>query len=176
MKKTLVLGLGNILLRDEGVGVRVVERLQERYKFPSDVELLDGGTLGLDLMGYVEAADRVLVFDALDLGAEPGTLGRLEGEEVPAFLSIKISPHQMGLSDLLAAARLREVYPEEIVLLGAQPATIDVGLELSPVVAAQVDALVDKAVTELRRWGIELWLTDRAGAQRSQKAVAKLHQ
>jgi hydrogenase maturation protease len=156
MKKTLVLGLGNILLSDEGVGVRVVERLQERYEFPPDVELLDGGTLGMDLLAYVEAADRLLVLDALDMGAEPGTLGHLEGEEVPAFLSIKISPHQMGLSDLLAAARLREVYPEEIVLLGVQPAVIDVGLELSPVVAAQVDALVDKAVAELHRWGIEL--------------------
>ncbi len=156
MKQTLVLGLGNILLRDEGVGVRVVERLQELYEFPPGVQVLDGGTLGLELMAYVEAADRLLVVDALDTGAEPGTLGRLEGDEVPAFLSVKISPHQMGLSDLLATARLRGVYPEEVVLWGVQPAAIDVGLELSPVVAAQVEALVDKAVTELHRWGIEL--------------------
>jgi hydrogenase maturation protease len=156
MKQTLVLGLGNILLRDEGVGVRVVERLQELYQFPPDVQVLDGGTLGLDLMSYVEAADRLLVIDAMDAGAEPGTLGHLEGEEVPAFLSVKLSPHQMGLADLLAATRLRDVYPEQVVLWGVQPAVIDVGLDLSPVVAAQVDVLVDRAVAELRQWGIEL--------------------
>jgi hydrogenase maturation protease len=154
MKETLVLGLGNILLRDEGVGVRVVERLQELYQFPPGVQVLDGGTLGLDLMPYVEAADRLLVIDAVDAGAEPGTIAHLEGEEVPAFLSVKISPHQMGLSDLLAAARLRDVYPEEVVLWGVQPAEIDVGLDLSPAVAPQVDALVDKALAELHQWGI----------------------
>jgi hydrogenase maturation protease len=156
MKETLVLGLGNILLRDEGVGVRVVERLQERFEFPSGVRVLDGGTLGLDLLSYVEAADRLLILDAVDLGAEPGAIAHLEGEEIPAFLSVKISPHQMGLSDLLAATRLRDVYPEEVVLWGVQPAAIDVGLELSPVVAAQVDVLVDHAVAELSRWGIDL--------------------
>jgi hydrogenase maturation protease len=155
MKETLVLGLGNILLRDEGVGVRVVERLQELYDFPPNVQVVDGGTLGLDLLSYVEAADQLLVVDAMDMGAGPGQIGHLEGEEVPAFLSVKISPHQMGLSDLLAASRLDEVYPEKVVLWGVQPAVIDVGLELSPVVAAQVDVLVDKAVAELRQWGVE---------------------
>ncbi len=155
MTETLVLGLGNILLRDEGVGVRVVERLQELYEFPAGVRVLDGGTLGLDLMLYVEEADRLLVIDAVDLGGDAGTMVHLEGEEVPAFLSVKISPHQLGLSDLLAAARLRDIYPQELVLWGVQPAVIDVGLELSPVVAAQVDVLVDKAVQELRQWGIE---------------------
>jgi hydrogenase maturation protease len=154
MKETLVLGLGNILLRDEGVGVRVVERLQALYRLPPGVQVVDGGTLGLDLMAYLEAADRLLVIDAVDIGAEPGTLAHLEGTEVPAFLSVKLSPHQMGLSDLLAAARLRDVYPEEVILWGVQPAAIDVGLDLSPVVAAQVDVLVEKALAELHQWGI----------------------
>jgi hydrogenase maturation protease len=155
MGDTLVLGLGNILLRDEGVGVRVVERLQEQYRFPPGVQVVDGGTLGLDLMAYVEGADRLLVIDAVDAGAEPGTIAHLAGDEVPAFLSLKISPHQMGLSDLLAAARLRGIYPEEVVLWGVQPATIDVGLDLSPIVAAQVDVLVDHALAELHQWGVE---------------------
>jgi hydrogenase maturation protease len=155
VKKTLVLGLGNILLSDEGVGVRVVERLQERYAFPSEVQMLDGGTLGLDLMLYVESADRLLVVDALDTGATPGTVARLEGEEVPAFFSLKISPHQMGLADLLAAARLCDCYPEEVVLWGVQPEVMDVGLELSPAIATQVETLVDKVLAELSRWGIE---------------------
>jgi hydrogenase maturation protease len=155
VEKTLVLGLGNILLGDEGVGVRVVERLQERYEFPQEVQVLDGGTLALDLLPYVEDADRLLVIDALEMGAEPGTTARLEGDEVPAFLSVKISPHQMGLADLLAAARLRDSYPGELVLWGVQPGAMGVGLELSPPVAAQVEVLVDRVLAELSRWGIE---------------------
>jgi len=151
----VVLGLGNILLGDEGVGVRVVERILERYAFGPDVEVLDGGTLGLDLMPYVEAADHLLVIDALDVGADPGTLARLEGDEIPAFLSIKISPHQMGLSDLLSVARLTGTYPQEVVLWGVQPAVIDVGLDLSPIVADQLEALADRVLEEMRRWGIE---------------------
>jgi hydrogenase maturation protease len=93
MARTLVLGLGNILMRDEGVGVRVVERLLEDCEFPPEVEVLDGGTLGLGLLPWVEEADRLLVIDAVDMGLEPGSTARLEGDEVPAFLGVKISPH-----------------------------------------------------------------------------------
>jgi hydrogenase maturation protease len=153
--RTLVLGLGNILMRDEGVGVRAVERLAACYDCPSEVTLLDGGTLGLDLLPYLEEADRLLVIDAVDLGAEPGTLARLAGEQVPAVLSVKVSPHQVGLADLLAAARLRGVFPEEVVLLGIQPEIIEVGLDLSPRVATQVDTLVADAVAELKQWGAD---------------------
>jgi hydrogenase maturation protease len=154
VKKTLVLGLGNILLGDEGVGVRVVERLQKLYEFPQEVQVLDGGTLALDLLSYVEDADRLLVIDALEMSAKPGTVARLEGDEIPAFLSVKISSHQIGLADLLAAARLRGLYPEELVLWGVQPGELKVGLELSPPVAAQVEVLIEKALAELRQWGI----------------------
>jgi hydrogenase maturation protease len=155
MPRTLVLGLGNILMRDEGLGVRAVERLLERCDFPPEVEVLDGGTLGLNLLPYVEDADRLLVLDAIDVGAEAGTIDRLEGGEVPAFVSVKVSPHQMGLADLLAASRLRGRFPAELVLWGVQPAVIEVGLELSPVVAAQIDTLVERVLAELSQWGIE---------------------
>jgi hydrogenase maturation protease len=155
VKKTLVLGLGNILLGDEGVGVRVVERLQELYEFPQGVQVLDGGTLALDLLPYVEDADRLVVIDALEMGTEPGAIARLEGDQVPAFLSVKLSPHQMGLTDLLAAARLRNSYPEELVVWGVQPAVMRPGLALSPPVAALVEVLADKVLAELSRWGIE---------------------
>jgi hydrogenase maturation protease len=155
MSQTLVLGLGNILMRDEGVGVRVVERLLERYDFPVGVQVLDGGTLGLDLLPWVEGVDRLLVVDAVDMGAEPGTTTRLEGEEVPVFLGVKISPHQMGLADLLAASRLRGYFPQQLVLWGVQPAVIEVGLELSPLVETQVETLVESVLAELTSWGIE---------------------
>jgi len=153
--KALVLGLGNILLSDEGLGVRVVERLEESYRFPPEIQVMDGGTLGLDLLPYLEGVDHLLVIDALEIGEEPGTIARLVGDEVPASLSVKISPHQMGLADLLAAARLQGLYPQEVVLLGMQPASIDTGLDLSPPVQAHLDRLIDEVLIELKGWGYE---------------------
>jgi hydrogenase maturation protease len=153
--KTLVLGVGNILLSDDGVGVHVIRLLRERYWFPQEVEILDGGTLGLDLLPYVEGTDRLLVVDAIQMDAPPGTVARLTGDDVPATLSLKYSPHQMGLSDLMAVARLQGRYPSEVVLLGVQPASLETGLELSPPVAAQVETLVQHVLVELQRWGIQ---------------------
>jgi hydrogenase maturation protease len=153
VQTTLVLGLGNILLGDEGVGVRAVERLQSLYDFPDELRVLDGGTLGLDLLPYVEDADRLLLIDAVQAGREPGTILRLEGDQIPAFLAVKLSPHQMALPDLLAAARLRGHYPCEVVLWGVQPGPMSTTLDLSPRVAAQVDALVDRVLVDLGRWG-----------------------
>ncbi len=152
--KTLVLGVGNILLSDEGVGVHVIRLLRERYRFPREVEILDGGTLSLDLLPYVENAGRLLVVDAVQMDAPPGTVARLEGEQVPAVLNLKYSPHQAGLSDLLAAARLLGRSPAEVVLWGVQPASLEVGLELSPIVAAQVENLIRNVLAELQRWGV----------------------
>ncbi len=156
--RTLVLGVGNLLLSDEGVGLRVVERLVQMYELPQEVQALDGGTLGLDLLYYLESedgrpVDNLLIIDAVEMKKEPGTLLRLEGDEVPSFLSIKISPHQVGIPDMLFAAKLKDLYPRNVVLWGVQPGVLDAGLELSPPVAAQVDVLVANAVKELTRWG-----------------------
>ncbi|MCX7854553.1 MAG: HyaD/HybD family hydrogenase maturation endopeptidase [Anaerolineae bacterium] len=162
--KTLVLGVGNILLSDEGVGVHVVRLLRERYRFPQEVDILDGGTMGLDLLPYVEDTDRLLIVDAVQMDAPPGTVARLEGEQIPAVLNLKYSPHQAGVSDLLAAARLLGRSPAEVVLWGVQPASLEVGLELSPTVAAQVEVLLQNVLAELQRWGIRPLETD-AGAR-----------
>ena len=156
MTETLVLGLGNILLGDEGVGVRVVERLLEQYEFPEGVRVMDGGTLGLDLLPFLEDASRLLVLDAVQARKPPGTLVRLEGDEIPIFLDAsKVSPHQEGLQDLLAVALLKGYLPDEVVFWGAQITSLGVGLDLSEAVAAQVDALIGKVLAELARWGID---------------------
>jgi hydrogenase maturation protease len=152
---TLVLGVGNLLISDEGVGVRVVERLTETYNLPEGVQVLDGGTLGLDLLYYLEGIDNLLIVDAIEMDKEPGTLLRMEGDEIPSFLSVKISPHQIGIPDMLFAAKLKDLYPQSVVLWGVQPATLEVGLELSPAVAAQVDVLVNKVVQQLEQWGCQ---------------------
>ena len=151
-----MLGLGNILLSDEGVGVRVVERLLEQYDFPEGVRVMDGGTLGLDLLPYVEDASRLLVVDAVQARKPPGTLVRMVGDEIPIFLDAsKVSPHQEGLQDLLAVAVLKDYLPDEVVFWGAQIESLGVGLELSSAVAAQVDALAGKVLEELARWGVD---------------------
>ena len=156
MTETLVLGLGNILLGDEGVGVRVIERLLEQVEFPEEVQVLDGGTLGLDLLPYLEGAARLLVVDAAQARKPAGTLVRLTGREIPIFLDVsKVSPHQEGLQDLLAVAALKGYLPEELVFLGVQVGSLGVSLELSPAVAAQVNPMVERVLEELTRWGIE---------------------
>jgi hydrogenase maturation protease len=165
VKATLVLGLGNTLLGDEGIGVHAVQRLRARYCFPETTQVLDGGTLGLDLLPYVEDADCLVVIDAVQMDAEPGTVVRLEGEEVPAFLSVKVSPHQMGLPDILAAAKLRGRYPSDIVLWGVQPGVIDTTLELSAPVASQVDALVEGVLADLAGWGVKPTRRDEHGKE-----------
>jgi len=164
--RTLILGVGNLLLSDEGVGLHVLERLAATYNLPEEVQTLDGGTLGLDLLYYLEGVENLLIIDAVEMGKEPGTLLRLEGDEVPAFLSIKISPHQIGIPDMLFAAKLKDLYPRNVVLWGVQPGVLDIGLDLSPPIAARVDELVEKVMDELRRWEIEArpkGASDRAG-------------
>lgn len=152
--KTLILGLGNTVMSDDGAGVRVVNHLSQWYRFPKNVVLLDGGTLGLDILPRLEGIDRLLVVDAIDSGQIPGYLTRLSGDEVPVALATKLSPHQMGLKDLLAVAELQGILPQEVVLAGVQPGNIEMGMDLSVEVDAAITGLAELVLSELERWGI----------------------
>lgn len=151
----LVLGIGNLLWADEGFGVRCVEELARCYELPEGVRAMDGGTQGLYLLPYVQGARRLLVFDAVDYGLPPGTLKLVENSEVPRFMGAKkMSLHQTGFQEVIAAAELTGQLPEEMLLIGAQPAELeDYGGSLSPVVKAQVAAAVELAVARLQDWG-----------------------
>ena len=151
--KTLILGVGNLLMSDEGVGVHVIQRLRTDYHLPEQVQILDGGTLGMDLLYYLEGVENLLLIDAVQARKEPGALVRLEGDEVPAFLSIKISPHQLGVPDMLAAAKLKDVFPQRIVLWGVQPELMEIGLDLSPKVESQVGTIIQNILYQLQAWG-----------------------
>jgi hydrogenase maturation protease len=155
MAEILVLGLGNILMSDDGVGVKVVERLREKYKFPERVGVLDGGIRGLALMPCLEGIRKLIVVDAVASFKTPGDLTRLAGEEVLESQTQKVFSHQGGLADLLLAARFTKLYPEEVILWGVEPAVVTPGMGLSPPIAARVDDLVEKIMEELRRWDIE---------------------
>lgn len=151
--KSLVLGIGNVLLQDEGVGIHALEELQRRYAFDEDVEFLDGGTAGIELLRYLDGRDRVLIVDAVAAGHAPGSVFRVEGEDVPRMFHVRISPHQIGLTDVLASALISDALPAEMVLFGVEPAVMTTGLALSPVVEKSLDKLVGAVVEELRRIG-----------------------
>lgn len=146
---TLVLGLGNTIMSDDGVGPKVIEILRQTADLPDFVKLLDGGTLGLDLLPYLEGTVRLIIVDAVEIGKEPGTVVRLAGDEVPIALETKLSPHQMGMKDLLAVARLMGDLPDEIVLIGIQPLLLEMGTELTLPVAAALPELVALVQAEI---------------------------
>jgi hydrogenase maturation protease len=154
-RKVLVLGIGNLVMSDDGVGVKVVQRLQQEYRFPNCVEVLDGGTLGLDLLPKLEGLERLIIVDAVETGQKPGTCVRLTGEELPIALETKLSPHQMGLKDLLAVSELMGHSARQMVLIGVQPGSIEMDTELTPEVEAVVDVLMANILNELKLWGIE---------------------
>src|SRR5512138_3373539 len=150
MPKTLILGVGNLLLSDDGVGVRVIQRLETNPDLPAEVQLLDGGTCGLDLLQYLEGVENLVVVDAADFGEPPGSITRIERESVPAFLEQKISPHEINLPELLFSAKLIGIYPRRVVVLGIQPESLAVGMDLSPAVDARVDQLAAMALAEIQ--------------------------
>lgn len=152
----VVLGMGNLLRRDEGLGIRALQRLDALYALPPTVQLVDGGTLGLELLSYLEDAERALVLDAALSDASPGTLVQISGDDVPAYFSMRTSPHEIALPDLLAIAKLRGTTPPELVLVGMHPASIELGWDLSEIVASRLDDMVASAAAVLYQWGITL--------------------
>lgn len=154
--KVLVLGIGNLLLQDEGAGVRAVEEFGRRYAVPEGVELLDGGTSGIELLQYIQGRDRLILIDVVKSGNPPGTIIRLEGEEVPALFQKKISPHQLGISDLLATAMLIDKIPKQVTLFGIEPKSVETGLELSEEVGGKIGRLADMVALELTALGLEV--------------------
>jgi len=155
---TLILGIGNVLWADEGFGVRCVEALHERYQFPPSVRVMDGGTQGLFLLPWVCSANRLLIFDAIDFGLEPGTLKLILGDDVPSYMGVKkVSMHQAGFQEVLSSAQLSGEFPDEIALIGAQPELLnDYGGSLTGTVKGQLQPALEQAVEVLHGWGVDI--------------------
>jgi hydrogenase maturation protease len=151
---TLILGIGNLLWADEGFGIRTLERLHADWVFRPGVSLLDGGTQGLYLLPYVEGCRRLLIFDAVDYGLEPGTLKVVRDEEVPRFMGVrKMSLHQTGFQEVLSVAQLRGWQPDNVMLIGCQPETLeDYGGSLSNTVKARIPDAIGLALDTLYGW------------------------
>ena len=152
----LVLGMGNILLEDEGLGIRALELLEQRYEIPPEVELMDGGTTGMGLLDDISGRQHLLVLDAVQTGEAPGTLVKLAGDEVPVYFGMRISPHQLGLSDVLATLELSGERPAGVTVLGLVPLSLEMCLQLSELVNSRLDSLVEAAVNELDGLGYQL--------------------
>ncbi|MEN2986574.1 MAG: HyaD/HybD family hydrogenase maturation endopeptidase [Thermodesulfovibrionaceae bacterium] len=112
-----VIGVGNILLRDDGVGPKVVEQLKKNYIFEPEVEIIDGGTLGLDLLHYLEEFERLIIIDIADFGKEPGFIDVVKADDIPPYLKPKLSAHHVGIQDLLEVAKFIGVLPKEIIFI-----------------------------------------------------------
>lgn len=150
--RTLVLGLGNPLMGDDGLGLAVLERLATRWVVPPEVQLLDGGTGGLQLLPPIEDADRVILLDVIEAGEEPGRLVVLERDQLPRFFAQKLSPHEIALRDVLALAELRGRLPADVVAIGLQPGAVTMGPGLSPEVEAGVPVMLDAVLARLEQW------------------------
>jgi len=152
----LVLGLGNLLCRDDGLGAFVAREIAGTRIIPDGVRVLDGGTLGLSLLPYLEDAEHAILIDAIQAHEPVGSLVRLEGEDVGPAVAARLSVHQVGVSDLIEAARWRGRIPPTLVLLGIVPETTDLGVGLSAPVLAAMPALVDRVCREAERLGFPL--------------------
>ncbi len=161
-KQVLILGIGNILWADEGFGVRCVEEINRRYEFDDNVKLMDGGTQGIYLVQHVQAADILLVFDAIDYGLEPGTMKLIHDDDVPSFMGAKkMSLHQTGFQEVLSMAAMLEDSPERILLIGVQPVELeDFGGSLRAPVRAQIDPAITAAVHYLQSQNIVMTIRD----------------
>jgi hydrogenase maturation protease len=148
---TLVLGLGNLVHSDDGLGVHAIQSLTNDPRIPADVVLMDGGTQGLSLLAHISSFQRLLVIDALDVAEAPGTVLRLEGQALKN-LPGKASVHQLGFADLMVALELLGDLPEEIVLLGVQPLSTEWSTELTPPVREALGPLLDNVIAQLKAW------------------------
>jgi hydrogenase maturation protease len=150
---TVVIGLGNPIMGDDGFGLAVLRRLQAAWQVAEDVDFIDGGTWGLMLLPIFESADRILLLDAIETGDVAGTLVRVERDDLPTTYSLRTSPHQVDLCDVLALTRLRGSLAADVVAIGAQPEIVDMTTELSPELQAMVDAAAEAAAAQLQSWG-----------------------
>ncbi len=148
----LVVGVGNSLMTDDGIGIAALDRLRDGWELDSEIELVDC-PWPLTLLPEVEASSGLLLIDAIDGRRAPGTVIELEGDEIPRYLETMLSPHQVGVRELLALCSLRGCLPTRTVALGIQPAVIELGTELSPIVERSLDALLLRVVRRLAGWG-----------------------
>lgn len=153
-RSIVVIGLGNPLMTDDGAGLELLARLAAWGQFEPAPLFVDGGTWGMNLLPVIEDAERVLFLDAVNIRAAPGTAVRLERDQLPRWLGVKLSPHQIDLKEVLAVAELRGRFPVDAVLVGVQPERVEMGTGLTPAVTAGLESALAMAIRTLEDWGM----------------------
>jgi len=153
LSRRVVLGIGNTLNHDEGLGVEAVGRLEALLGARAAVEFVDGGVMGMNLLILVEECSHLLVLDAADAHQPPGTLIELTREQIPLYAGIRLSQHQITFQEVLGLANMRGKLPGHLHLIGAQPADLSLGIGLSSIVEAAMPGLIEKACAEIKTWG-----------------------
>lgn len=153
-RRIAVIGLGNILFSDEGVGVHAAAELSRRFTFSPVIDIVDGGTLGLDLLPFFQDRDRILIIDAVDFVKSPGYMACLQRDKIRSVLNPKLSVHHIGLSDLLFAAQLTRTQPLDLCLVGIQPQSLALGMRMTNAIGQAVGTLVEMAVNKLEEWNV----------------------
>lgn len=155
--KVLIFGAGNLLLSDEGFGVHAIRYLEEHFSFDDDVELYDGGTLGFMASHKLEEAEMVYMIDVVTTPGEPGQLFRFEKDDfILRRIPIKMSPHQLGIQEMLLLSDIRGRCPEQVTLFGIVPQSLEAGVELSPALAQRLPELAEQLQQELRTAGVRM--------------------
>jgi hydrogenase maturation protease len=149
-----LIGIGNVLMQDEGVAIEVIESLQQEYRFNPAITIVDGGTTGMDLLPYFEEHDKILIVDAVEFGKEPGFIGSIENDDILRTLNDKLSLHHLGLSDVLMTMRIHDITPEHIFLLGIQPQSLAVEIGLTETIASRLPRLKEVVLFQLEKWGV----------------------
>ena len=150
-----ILGIGNLLMGDEGVGIHALSTLQESYTFSPVINFIDGGTIGIDLIPYFEECKKMIIIDAVDSQEKAGYIISLENEEIHYRFNTKLSLHHAGLSDVLSIIKLQEIRAPDMLLIGVQPEKVEMGLELSKTVGDKMPQILKTITNKLKEWGIE---------------------
>lgn len=152
----VVLGVGNILLTDEGLGVHVVEDLKANYTFTPQISLIDGGTMGMELLTYMRGMKKILLIDAVNGGEAPGTIYEFPHRELEQYFTDHISVHEVGMQDILRIRAIQENPLEDAIVIGVEPESLDVGFEPSVPVQKALPEVKDRVLRVLREWGVQI--------------------
>ena len=152
----VVLGVGNILLTDEGLGVHVVEDLKANYTFTPQISLIDGGTMGMELLTYMRGMKKILLIDAVNGGEAPGTIYEFPHRELEQYFTDHISVHEVGMQDILRIRAIQENPLEDAIVIGVEPESLDVGFEPSAPVQKVLPEVKERVLRVLREWGVQI--------------------
>ncbi|WP_017755246.1 HyaD/HybD family hydrogenase maturation endopeptidase [Calidifontibacillus oryziterrae] len=150
--KITILGIGNTLYSDEGVGVHILPLLEKELAGYENVEIIEGATDGIRLLGPVEEADYLVIIDAINAGKAGGTIITITDDEIPQYFGVKMSIHQLGFQEVLFAAKIREQLPKKMVMIGVQPESLQFGIEMSQTVKDVLPTVVKMVVVQVEKW------------------------